>query len=174
MLMIVDLPMPQISKSRDHSELQDMYRRALAASWASQPGELPADQCVEEIFAGGDGWKPDSKDAPRITHDRANTSGEDLHRHGNGHSHHSHRRTESGSSSKSQSTVTGKSRGRFGHKHSRSKDSIGHATGIQNSPNDTSSESSERGRTGFRKANEVDEMEVRDDLIAWRLPGKVN
>lgn len=168
------LPMPQISKSRDHSELQDMYRRALAASWASQPGELPADQCVEEIFAGGDGWKPDSKDAPRITHDSANISGEDLRHHGHGHSHRGHRRTESGASSKSQSTVTGKSAGRFGHKHSRSKDTIDHGTGISNSPNDTLSESSDRGRTGFRKANEVDEMEIRDDLIAWRLPGGVN
>jgi hypothetical protein len=143
-----------------------MYRRALAASWASQPGELPADQCVEEIFAGGDGWKHDSKGAPRIAQDNPNTSGEDLHR---------HHRTQSGASSKSQNTITGKGSGRFGHKHSRSKDTIGHASGIQNSPNETSSDGSERGRTGgFRKAQEVDEFEVRDDLMAWRLPGKVS
>ncbi|KAK4187252.1 N-terminal C2 in EEIG1 and EHBP1 proteins-domain-containing protein [Podospora australis] len=45
-----------IGKSRDVFELQDMYRRALAASWASQPGELPADECIEDIFAGGDGF----------------------------------------------------------------------------------------------------------------------
>ncbi|KAI0883974.1 N-terminal C2 in EEIG1 and EHBP1 proteins-domain-containing protein [Annulohypoxylon maeteangense] len=45
-----------LSKSRDASELQDMYRRALAASWACQPGELPADECIEDIFSGGDGW----------------------------------------------------------------------------------------------------------------------
>ena len=173
-MMMTDLPMPQISKSRDHSELQDMYRRALAASWASQPGELPADQCIEEIFAGGDGWKPDSKDAPRITHNTANRSLEDSHHHGHGHSHRGHRRTESGASSKSQSTLTGKSAGGFGHKHSRSKDTIDHGTGVPNSPNDTLSESSDRGRTGFRKANEVDEMEVREDLIAWRLPRGVN
>ena len=32
-----------------------MYRRALAASWAAQPGELQADECIEDIFAGGDG-----------------------------------------------------------------------------------------------------------------------
>ncbi|KAL1837848.1 hypothetical protein VTJ49DRAFT_3321 [Mycothermus thermophilus] len=43
-------------KSRDVYELQDMYRRALAASWVSQPGELPADQCIEDIFGGGDGF----------------------------------------------------------------------------------------------------------------------
>lgn len=44
------------NKSRDAHELQDVYRRALAASWASQPGELPADECIEDIFTGGDGF----------------------------------------------------------------------------------------------------------------------
>ncbi|KAI0172444.1 N-terminal C2 in EEIG1 and EHBP1 proteins-domain-containing protein [Hypoxylon sp. FL1284] len=45
-----------LNKSRDASELQDMYRRSLAASWACQRGELPADECIEDIFSGGDGW----------------------------------------------------------------------------------------------------------------------
>jgi len=37
-----------------------------------------------------------------------------------------------------------------------------------------SEESSERGRPGgSRRTHEVDEFEVRDDLIAWRLPDKV-
>jgi len=49
-----------IHKSRDASELQDMYRRALAASWACQPGEMPADQCIEDIFHGGDGFRAPS------------------------------------------------------------------------------------------------------------------
>lgn len=44
---------------RDLFEVQDMYRRALAASWACQPGELPPDECIEDIFAGGDGFGPD-------------------------------------------------------------------------------------------------------------------
>lgn len=42
--------------SREAGEIADMYRRSLAASWFSQPGELAADQCIEDIFAGGDGW----------------------------------------------------------------------------------------------------------------------
>ncbi|KAG9582652.1 hypothetical protein KCU86_g15482, partial [Aureobasidium melanogenum] len=45
-----------LSKSREHGELQDMYRRTLAASWVAQPGELRADDCIKDIFAGGDGW----------------------------------------------------------------------------------------------------------------------
>ncbi|KAL5116451.1 hypothetical protein ACEQ8H_005687 [Pleosporales sp. CAS-2024a] len=48
---------PSLStKSREAGELQDMYRRTLAAYWSAQPGELKADECIEDIFAGGDGW----------------------------------------------------------------------------------------------------------------------
>ena len=36
--------------------MQDLYRQTLAAYWASQPGELRADECIEDIFSGGDGW----------------------------------------------------------------------------------------------------------------------
>ncbi len=44
------------SRNREIGEMQDMYRQTLAAFWTSQPGELRADECVEDIFAGGDGW----------------------------------------------------------------------------------------------------------------------
>ncbi len=44
------------SKTRETSKLQDMYRQTLTASWAAQIGELPADKCIEDLFAGGDGW----------------------------------------------------------------------------------------------------------------------
>jgi hypothetical protein len=43
-------------KNRDAGANQDMYRRTLAASWQLIPGELNADECIEDIFAGGDGW----------------------------------------------------------------------------------------------------------------------
>lgn len=44
-------------KSTEARELQDMYRRTLSASFAAQAGELPADECIESLFAGGDGWR---------------------------------------------------------------------------------------------------------------------
>lgn len=48
---------PSLSTSRrELGEMQDMYRRTLAAHWAGMPGELRADECIEDIFAGGDGW----------------------------------------------------------------------------------------------------------------------
>ncbi|KAL1600785.1 hypothetical protein SLS60_007173 [Paraconiothyrium brasiliense] len=53
--------------SREAGENQDMYRRTLAAYWSAQPGELKADECIEDIFAGGDGWGDREKpyDEPR-------------------------------------------------------------------------------------------------------------
>ncbi|KAI1392162.1 N-terminal C2 in EEIG1 and EHBP1 proteins-domain-containing protein [Hypoxylon trugodes] len=62
------------NKSRDAYELQDMYRRALAASWACQPGELPADECVEDIFAGGDGWSDSTRPKGAVSHKNRGSS----------------------------------------------------------------------------------------------------
>ncbi|PNP39278.1 hypothetical protein TGAMA5MH_08696 [Trichoderma gamsii] len=63
-------PLPTLSKNRDVAEVQDLYRRTLAASWTRQPSELHTDECIEDIFAGGNGWRtkhrsatsPDSED----------------------------------------------------------------------------------------------------------------
>lgn len=52
-----DGAVPSLSaNSRETGEMQDMYRRTLAAYWSAQPGELKADEAIEDIFAGGDGW----------------------------------------------------------------------------------------------------------------------
>ncbi|KAI8957101.1 N-terminal C2 in EEIG1 and EHBP1 proteins-domain-containing protein [Daldinia sp. FL1419] len=66
-----------LGKSRDASELQDMYRRALAASWVCQPGELPADECIEDIFSGGDGWSDSTRPGakPPLRRSRPSHSG---------------------------------------------------------------------------------------------------
>jgi hypothetical protein len=165
-----------VGKSRDHSDLQDMYRHALAASWAAQTGELPADECIEDIFAGGDGWKDKFDPASSLPR-----TGKDPHEDGMSgdeqqQQRQSHSRAQSTSSSISQSTI--KDAKRRGHGKERSRDiGIGRVTGIQ-SPQSTgtSSDDSERerqaGRDGLRSAREVDEFDVREDLIAWRVPGK--
>ncbi|KAK0666322.1 N-terminal C2 in EEIG1 and EHBP1 proteins-domain-containing protein [Cercophora samala] len=67
------IPSSLVGKSRDVFEAQDMYRRALAASWASQPGELPADECIEDIFSGGDGFRRASKAPNGRGHTRRQT-----------------------------------------------------------------------------------------------------
>ncbi|KAK3310830.1 N-terminal C2 in EEIG1 and EHBP1 proteins-domain-containing protein [Chaetomium strumarium] len=231
-------------KSRDVFEVQDMYRRALAASWASQPGELPADRCIEDIFAGGEGFAS----PPRSSH------------HARGHSRHHHRphsavaghgragpgdappkaprgddsgsvsdeedsgslmgtlrprdlarlrsmrhlRDQSVASDRSVATVLGgggerdldreSSRGiglgangplrepfpSFSSlpMHRREESKITHAGGGLRSRSSslvslasTLGSERERGREGFKRAREVDEFEVRDDLVAWTIPG---
>lgn len=176
-MLIRAIDIPTISKSRDHGELQDMYRRTLAASWAAHPVELPADQCVEDIFNGGDGWKHEMS-TPQITGQDGNISdGKGGHR--RGHSH--HHRTASGTSIASQNsqntlaaTGTRNSIQKFGHKREKSQETIGIAgSPVVGNGNESSSEgTSERGRAGVRRPEEVDEFSVREDLVAWKLPEK--
>lgn len=54
------IPIPSIKISRETGDLQEMYRRTLTASWTCREGELPPDELIEEIFAGGSGWTADS------------------------------------------------------------------------------------------------------------------
>ncbi|KAI1127272.1 N-terminal C2 in EEIG1 and EHBP1 proteins-domain-containing protein [Nemania abortiva] len=227
------------NKSRDTAEAQDMYRRALAASWDCHPGELHADECIEDIFAGGTGWRDDTGNAlgrspaDSPNRDRTSSSGSgtpstssddvpdgtlrasDIQR------IQAHMRGNSGASDRSGATVTGRGgsdyslqpsalpqprrspqtrhRHRFGgsggrhspltmhredsgvslfdessspglHSRSESLASLAPTLGSTGS-------SSERGGGlkvgGFRRPREIDEYELRDDLIAWKLPGTV-
>jgi len=158
-----EIAIPTINKGRDHTDLQDMYRRSLAASWVAHDDELPADQCIENIFSGGDGWKEGwekvSKSMKKNKEDAAG-GGLQLNR---------HNRNLSDASLNSQSTI--RAHPRIRHKHSSSRN-MGHATGIQSPDEQASSNDSERGRAGFRSAHEVDEFDMRDDLVAWKLPGR--
>jgi hypothetical protein len=40
------------TKTREVSDMQDMYRRTLAASWVSRASDIPADKLIEELFSG--------------------------------------------------------------------------------------------------------------------------
>lgn len=52
------------SRNKEAGEMMDMYRRTIAAYWSSQPGELKADEAIEDIFAGGDGWGKNGRPLP--------------------------------------------------------------------------------------------------------------
>lgn len=52
------------SRNKEAGEMMDVYRRTLAAFWASQPGELKADEAIEDIFSGGDGWGKNGRPLP--------------------------------------------------------------------------------------------------------------
>ncbi|QSZ34633.1 hypothetical protein DSL72_007487 [Monilinia vaccinii-corymbosi] len=207
---------PQLQKTSDRSDLQDMYRLSLAASWSASPFEMTADECIEDIFAGGDGWKRDSEDpsqlvdalAPRIVHDELSPGGSGV---GGG----AHRRNRSDASQRSNITVASMAMGgksgagagagkeHRGHRHKKSSDTTrsaasgsGSAMGMgmgmgMNMSLHLDEEGlmpGEKGRQGRSLGHipgmgsggggghprEVDEFDIRDDLVAWSLPGWVS
>ncbi|KAG5942834.1 hypothetical protein E4U60_007078 [Claviceps pazoutovae] len=209
-------PIPSIAKSRDAAEVQDLYRRTLAASWSRQPNELPADECIEDIFSGGNGWRTkreshsnhDSDDDNNNNNEGGGDGDEDdeeepfggtlrpsdFRRYANHQRSRSrHRRPHSACSDRSLSTVTGDGAngpgGRLGHRRggpphvedsrdSRDDDAGSSRSGSLGSlaPTLGSSEGGLAGgriEAGMRRAREVGEFEVRDDLVAWKLPGGV-
>lgn len=196
------------NKSREASELQDMYRRALAASWCCQPGELPADECIEDIFSGGNGWKDPNYGGGKHT-DRHHSQ-ESRGRHADDLSSTSsgsesvyggtlrpsdahkmrdqlgHRRQHSETrSEKSMLTVKGgrgQSRKPLGREHSRGdpftdsrrsrSDSVASLTPTMASLGSGSGSGREHVYGPARKEHrEINEFEVRDDLVSWALPG---
>lgn len=235
--------LPNLSKSRDTAEAQDMYRRALAASWDCHPGELNADECIEDIFAGGSGWRDGimktvggSYTGSPIrdrTSDRTSSSGSgspsmssddaldgtprpnDIQR------MQAHLRRINGANNRSTTSVTSRSDSEYGQQsptlqHSRRSPQVhyrhhfGGSSGrhspltmhkedsrvsfaddsstpgahsrnesltslapMMGSTGSSSDRGSESKITGFRRPKEMDEYDLRDDLIAWKLPGTV-
>ncbi|KAL7816634.1 N-terminal C2 in EEIG1 and EHBP1 proteins domain-containing protein [Trichoderma gracile] len=208
-------PLPNLSKNRDVAEVQDLYRRTLAASWTRQPSELPTDECIEDIFAGGNGWRtkqrnatsPDSEDEyyeedgenagalrppeyrrMAMNHRRNHSNSSSHFRPGSSFQPHSpnphHRRTHSGSSDKSVSTVTGGGNRNPFKKGVRIREDGRETTVRDDDMASTKSVaslvslaptlgSSERERESMKRAKEIGESDVRDDLVAWSLPGSV-
>jgi len=170
-------------KARDFGEVQDMYRRTLAASWASQMHELPADQCIEDIFAGGDGWgQHNSGDMPDgIPHASSNRaqmgSGNLSAMKHMGYSMNLDRR--GGGKNTSPSIKTGfLSRSRnssnqdledFRMQHESGR--LGPGAGDGSQSHSSSEESQRRIR---RQMAEVSEFDLREDLRSWSIGTGLN
>ena len=152
----LDLGMSSMKSSS--REQQDSYRKTLAASWVGSQGELPADQCIEDIFAGGDGWGnrdgPDSggfasSDAeylqvPTLPNHRKVFSSL-------GRGHHRQR------SQNDKPNTDNRNRG-------------GAISSGRSSPEPTvHSSSSDDHLRGRRRMNEVSEIDLREDLKSWEV-----
>ncbi|KAM6523899.1 hypothetical protein FSOLCH5_004510 [Fusarium solani] len=194
-------PVPSISKSRDTAELHDLYRSVLAASWCRQPSELSAEEVIEDIFSGGNGWKtkpqnasPDTdgdddydddldhrdtlrpRDARRVTHLNVHhhgtsptTASSPTHAQPNhGPVGSSHRRSSSNSSDRSFSTVTVTPANR--RKGVRIHE-LDHSRSLASMASTMSLSSDVLREVGFKGSREVREDDVRNDLVAWRMPG---
>lgn len=164
--------MPTItSKTRELSEVQDLYRRTLAATWACQSGEMAPDKLIEDLFAGGDGGQlPLAAPQPRL-----------------GHAAHMASRDESlGSSSSdadSRRTVTPRHltpdmarHGHYGHRRRGSSEVT--ATNISQSSTISGRSSldqqmqhsqKERRRQTHDDSKELTEFDLRDDLRSWQV-----
>lgn len=134
-----------------------MYRRMLAAYWSAQPGELKADECIEDIFAGGDGWgdreKPYDSQQGRIRFVSGDSSAsvsesESRHTRGTGIQRKSHETLRPGDVMTASPSV--RARGGLEQQAQQMK--------------------AEAERHRHRPHHEVDEFDVREDLCSWRLP----
>jgi N-terminal C2 in EEIG1 and EHBP1 proteins len=181
--------MPNItSRTREMSEMQDMYRRTLAASWSCGPHDLPPDKLIEDLFAGGDGgaMKPppptskfrfsptpqqgSPKQDEEITGDSANVSETDS------------KRTGRDQFLSPNAARRSKFDGRNGHGKSQGPTSNG------SSPNMTPissvsgrgsieqqinlSEKEKKKRREQRPTKEVSEFDVREDLRSWEIEAR--
>ncbi|KAI9817628.1 MAG: hypothetical protein M1832_004632 [Thelocarpon impressellum] len=164
------------SKTRENGEMQDMYRRTLASSWAVQAGELPADECVESIFAGGSGWREARQGHAHRHDDDESGSTSEATSTSRRSSAHTHRRQKSSGSG---STVKTRASSNIGS-GSTARNSITQRSGRSD---DAESGSSTSGHVQGKKSahkrgvghgqgdvREVDEFDVREDLRSWRLP----
>ena len=158
--------MPSMSKkTRELGKLQDMYRRTLAASWAAQAGELPADKCIEDIFAGGDGWGSHT--------DHTNTP----------HLRPSDDSTEDRESDVEQRTVRRQDNrsSRFGsrldttprHSAQSSNDRNVHGahgvSGRASIEQQVKSSNAQSKSQNAKRSNEIDEFSAREDLRSWHI-----
>lgn len=162
--------MPSMSsKAQESGKLQDMYRRNLAASWAAQAGELPADKCIEDIFAGGDGWA-DHHTVPELQYRGVNglggasaqgSTGEESEgadpRTARGH----HRHHSSGSTLKQQGRNSVKMT-------SSAQGPISGRTSIEQQVHS----SHEAKRHPRVQGAEIDEISAREDLRSWQISAK--
>ncbi|KAL9087558.1 MAG: hypothetical protein Q9159_003574 [Coniocarpon cinnabarinum] len=145
--------MPSLStKSKEHHEYQDMYRRNLSAFWTAQPGELKADETIEDIFAGGDGWA--KHDDPNHPSTMRNSSGTTNPTSGRGTHHQQPNKMASPAAHHARLYSSPSSSGVSGRASLEQ-----HANNMK-----AEAEASQNNRRF-----EVDEFEIREDLKSWKV-----
>ena len=159
--------MPSMSsKTRELGKIQDMYRRTLAASWAAQEGELPADECIEDIFAGGDGWgKTLRANKKGSKHMSGSTDGQDSD--SDRRTLKAHHRSSASSHAKTTSNKS-KGHGRTSSRSNNSSDTSG-VSGRASIEQQVQSSSTDTPAYSWRRADELDEFSAREDLRSWEI-----
>ena len=143
-----DGSLPNLSShNKEMGEMQDMYRRTLAAYWSSQPGELKADDCIEDVFSGGDGWgKSGRPELPSEAQQNRYASRPDSR---SGTSTPNPESDVQGRESRSKISNAGRGIMSMGGRHHK------HSKGVGDH------------RVPKKGQGEIDEFDVRDDLRSW-------
>lgn len=158
------------SKTRELGELQDMYRRTLAASWAGQAGELPPDKLVEDLFAGGTGMSMNPPPRPSPNPQRAEEDSSASVSEGDskrGVQEFSHQPVVRGHAKGSPSTHS--------RNDSKSMDASSTGSGVSGRGSieqQVHHSNKEKKRRSYKPANEVTEFDVREDLKSWAISAK--
>ena len=151
------------SNARESGRLQDMYRRTLAASWLAQAGELPADKCIEDIFAGGDGWgthhDPGANASPKL-----GGSTEEDESDGDNRTVRGHTRRASGTDSRGTIKQTRRER-----KSGKDEPTNTGAVSGRGSIADHIQSGSDGKNHTHRRMHEVNEFTAREDLRSWQI-----
>lgn len=151
------------SYARESGKLQDMYRRTLAASWLAQAGELPADKCIENIFAGGDGWAADHEPGVN-TSPRLGGSTEEDDSDGDNRTLRGHKRHTSGTGSRGTIKPTHQE-----WKSSKTEPGNTGAVSGRGSIADHVQSGSDAKNHAHKRTHEIDEITSRDDLRSWQI-----
>ena len=152
--------MPSLStKSKEHHEYQDMYRRNLAAFWTAQPGELKADECIENIFAGGDGWgKRDDPNHLTVNQDQTRNSSDRRETH--------NLTASTGFSNRSAQSSNNSSRFQPRAYSTPSSSGVSGRASLEQHANNMKAEA-EASKSA--QDHEVDEFDLREDLKSWKI-----
>ena len=158
--------MPTMSNklSRDIGELQDMYRKTLAASWSSHLHELPADHCIEDIFSGGDGWGKHKNDVPTL---ESSENEEDVESEGDRQVPPITSRRETQNFSR-RGHLKQRSHGRPDPKSEETSGASG-GSGRSHPDQHAQSSSSDDRRKPARKRPEITEFDLVEDLRSWQI-----
>ncbi|KAI9672792.1 MAG: hypothetical protein M1831_000227 [Alyxoria varia] len=167
------MPSSMNNKSREHREFQDTYRRNLAAYWAAQPGELKADECIENIFAGGDGWGRDSEGDRNAFIKNESETDRNLFGGPEGTLKPEHARTRSGGMPRAGDTSprlrnTSPRKPEITH----SSSGVSGRASLEQHANSMKAEAAASNRD--KTTQEIDEFDIREDLRSWRLPDNLS
>lgn len=159
--------MPSITtKSREIADMQDIYRRTLAASWTSRACDLPADKLVEGLFSGSSCWTNNIHNSPDLSGGEQGSPflGVDS----------AAKQTRTGKrlSPSFESRRPKSSSSNHSHGSSKTPDTVssyGHAQGNGSIEQQLYDESNGRGWKSQNADSERCEFDVREDLRSWEV-----